>query len=92
MKLEQDLALEKELWIGDVVQDPHTVETSIRVAVVDREVDQEVTVDRPQDQTNILKRRKSMNTRSGKVASGKDHLHLQKVNQRVLLQTLQWSS
>ena len=92
MKLEQDLALEIDLLIGDVVQGPHIAETSTKVAVVDREVDQEVTVDRLQDQTNILKRRKSMNTRSGKVASGKDHLHLQKVNQRVLLQTLQWSS
>ena len=92
MKLEQDLALEKEVWIGDVVQDPHIVETSTKIAVVDQEVDQEVTVDRPQDQANILKRRKNMNTRSGKVASEEDHLHLQEVNQRVLLQTRQWSS
>ena len=92
MKLEQDLALEIDLWTGDVVQDPHKVETSTKVAVVDREVDQEVTVDRPQDQANILKRRKNMNTRSGKVASEEDHLHLQEVNQRVLLQTRQWSS
>ena len=92
MKLGQDLALVIDLWIGGVVQGPHTVGTSTKVTVVDREVGQEVTVDHPQDQANILKRRKSMITRSEKVTSEEGHLHLQEVNQRVLLQTLQWSS
>ena len=92
MKLEQDLALETDLWIGDAVQDPLIVETSTKVVVVDQKVDQGVTVDRHQDQANILKRRRNMITRSEKVTSGEGLLHPQEVSQRVLLQIPQWSS